>query len=412
MTEPLDLPFLDRAFKRGSPAAVRAHSVEHGPILPFKLPGGTLAWLVVDHSLVRTLLRDTRLVKSRAAVSDDSLPASAPAHRQMHPLFRHLLIMDPPEHTRLRNIMSRGLMLQDETKTHARLTATCRNLIAELQGGSSSAPDRVVDLVSTFAIPLAQRTIAAVVGMPPADAPLVARWAEDLVRADMEEPAHATAIAEDIALYFERLAMSPELPVDSFCGYLSRMAVDLNLSAEECRAMAFLMVSAGYETSAHLLGSACFLLLQNAAAWQALPRQDGLAQDAVDECLRLCSPLELSTPRFACEPITLAGRNIAPGDMVFMALAAANRDPAVFQQPGCFQAGRPGVRRHLAFGAGVHTCLGAALARLQAQVALTELARALPTMELAQDPAEAVWRPGMIMRGLESLPVRLRADDG
>lgn len=407
MTAPLDLPFLDPAFKRHSPAAVRAHSAEHGPLLPFKLPGGTPAWLVVDHSLVRTLLRDTRLVKSRAAVSDTAHP---PAHPYVHPLFRHLLIMDPPEHTRLRNIMSRGLMLQDETKTHACLATACRDLIAELEARSGSAPAGVVDLVASFAVPLAQRTIAAIVGMPPIDAPLVARWAEDLVQADMEDPTHATAIAENISLYFERLAISPELPADSFCGYLSMMEASGSISAEEHRAMAFLMVSAGYETSAHLLGSALFLLLQNSVIWQALPRQDTLVQDAIDECLRLCSPLELSTPRFAREPITLAGRHIAAGDMVFMALAAANRDPELFPEPECFRTGRPGIRRHLAFGAGVHTCLGAALARMQAQVALIELARALPSMELAQDPAEAVWRPGMIMRGLERLPVRLRAD--
>jgi cytochrome P450 len=182
-----------------------------------------------------------------------------------------------------------------------------------------------------------------------------------------------------------------------------------HLTENEAAAMAFILLFAGFETTVNLIGNGMYALLthpeQRALLQASLDRgETALLQSAVEELLRYDGPVEMATWRFATEPLTIGGQDIAPGDPVLVVLAAADRDPSRFADPDLLDLARR-ENPHIAFGLGIHYCIGAPLARLEAQYAIGELLRRLPDITLAADPAELRWRGGLIMRGLRQLPV-------
>jgi cytochrome P450 len=182
-----------------------------------------------------------------------------------------------------------------------------------------------------------------------------------------------------------------------------------HLTENEAAAMAFILLFAGFETTVNLIGNGMYTLLrhpeQRAALQLALAEGDtALLATAVEELLRYDGPVELATWRFATEPLTIGGRAIATGDPVLVVLAAADRDPARFESPDALDLTRRD-NQHLGYGHGIHYCLGAPLARLEAQAALATLLTRLPDLALAVEPSELRWRGGLIMRGLRTLPV-------
>jgi cytochrome P450 len=164
-----------------------------------------------------------------------------------------------------------------------------------------------------------------------------------------------------------------------------------------------LLLVAGHETTVNLIGNGMFALLQRPDEWERLRRDPTLVKGAVEELLRLVNPVQLVN-RYASEELVIAGMTVPRGSHLLLLLAAADHDPAAFAQPEDLDVGR-GATRHVAFGQGIHYCLGAPLARLEGEIAITTLLMRLPNLRLAIAPEDATWRPAIELRGLQSLPV-------
>lgn len=394
-TQAIDLPILDTGYKAGCPHRFAALREAAGPLIKVRLPHGAEAWLALDDATCRRLLRDPRL--SKAASMEGNI----------HPIFKHLLVTDPPEHVRLRKLLKRAI----SAEKMAALRPAVEALAEDLAGAIKPNANRRADLVEAYAQPLALHVICRLLEIPPADDLTVQAWSKALLSAEMEDPSRAFSIAQDIDRYFVELEGSVRaVPGGGLFRFLIEAMDNAEITSAELRASAFLMLAAGYETSANMIANGALLLLQTPSHWRAVASDVGFAARAVEEVLRFHSPLETSTPRRALHTFEIVGEHINAGDLVFAAIGAANRDPVCFTSAEAFAPGRREASRHLAFGTGPHACLGASLARLEGEVAFQALARAWPTMRLAIPADHAAWSPGLVMRGLDTLPVVLEAN--
>ena len=390
--EPIDLPVLDPAYK-ADPHRLYARLREDGrSVVRVRLPTGVEAWLVTGFAAARSVLADSRLSKRSPSRSTTAA----------HSLFSHLLTLDPPEHTRLRSIVARELS--------ARRMATLRPRIVELAGLllDEVAGCDAVDLMEAYALPLPLRTICGLMGIPGGDEARILAWSRELAAADLDDVSQVPAIAGQFHDYLSALASRRrDEPDDTVLAAFARAELRGELQDGEPAALAYLLLMAGHETTAHLIGNGVLAMMRDRAQWTRLCRDPGLAPTLVEELLRVESPLEVATARFATSEITVDGRCIQAGDLVFVSLAAANRDPSRYANADEIDPGREPVASHLAFGHGIHFCAGATLARLQGEIAFSTLARRCPGLQL-DVAAEAIeWLPGLILRGLRSLPVRL-----
>jgi len=178
------------------------------------------------------------------------------------------------------------------------------------------------------------------------------------------------------------------------------------LSEDELPAMVFLLLIAGHETTVNLIGSGTLALLEHADEMEKLRRDPSLIKPAVEELLRYTAPVFMTTERYARENVTIHGVTIPRGEMTLGVIGSANRDEKVFENPDSLDITRE-PNKHLSFGQGVHFCLGAPLARVEAQIAVNTLLRRMPELRLRVSPDSLRWRPSMILRGLDALPVAL-----
>lgn len=392
----VDLPFLDSAFKACSPSMCRQVAGD-GQLLHARLPSGVVAWVSVGYELGRSLLRDSRLSKKSRS---RALAEGA------HPIFCHMLTMDPPEHTRLRNALSAAFLQTRVRSLRPAIETIAHELVMQLSVHKANS----FDLIEELALPLPVRVIARLLGVPLQDEPLIQEWSAALLQADLEGAQGITAIANDIDVYLRALASRKQrLPDESLMSALVHGKGRLSLRSEEISAMGFLLLNAGHETSANLIANSALSLLREPRNWQRLCTDVSLAAGMIEEVLRFESPLEFATPRYVAEDMTIDGQEIARGDLVFIGLGAANRDPNTFPEPDVFDIDRGASSRHIAFGQGVHACPGAQLARIEGEVALATLARSIPNLELAAPTESLQWTPGVVMRGLSALPVRNKA---
>jgi vitamin D3 1,25-hydroxylase len=350
------------------------------------LPSGALAWVVSDCRLARKVLNDPRFSKQRACASEST-----------HYLYRHMLTRDPPEHTRLRALVSGFFLPARIQQLRARIQADCSELLAGLRGRT--------ELVSQFARPLALRTICTLTGVPREEAGRIEDWSQRLVRADFEDANQFPVIAGEMCARFEQLLGCA--PPDSVFTHLADAVAEGILEQREMFSMIFLLLNAGYETSASLISGGILSLLRNRPQWTAICADPSLAPRAVEELLRFESPLQMSTPRFATADVELAGQTIAAGEMIFAALGAANRDAGLFPQPDRLDITRENAGQHIAFGHGVHFCLGAPLARIEGEIAIAAFAQRFPTARCDDSAGEPLWDPGFVLRGLSALHLLL-----
>ncbi|GGO81043.1 cytochrome P450 family protein [Wenjunlia tyrosinilytica] len=366
-----------------------------GPAAEVPLVNGSSAWLVTGYDQVRAVLADPRF--SNVPPQGAGRPkADSPAQRARALLARHMLNTDAPDHTRLRRLVT-------ATFTPRRVDAL-RPRIEELTAGLlRRIPRRAeVDLVDAFAFPLPVLVIGEVLGVPTRDRAALREWTYRVGSpADALEPGALDDAWSSLHGYFSSLIEDKRrAPGEDLFSSL----VGSGLSGEELLAMAFLLLFAGYETTMNLLASAVLLVLGHAEEptgrhWPHV----------VEETLRHASPLEGTTWRRAVEDVEVEGVRIPAGASVLGVLAAASRDPGRYPDPDAFRPERweqEDVPPSLAFGHGPHYCVGARLARLEAQIALPALFEALPGLRLAEDPALLPYRPGLLVRGPRRLPVR------
>lgn len=363
-------------------------------------------WFSFSHGDVWPMLRHPLLsTNMRWATTYPDLPKDPDQENS-------LLFLDPPDHTRLRGLVSRAFTPRRIEGLRAMAESICAELLNDVKCRHSS--DEPFDLVSTLAYPLPVRVICELLGIPEADVPVFTAWSRVLARS-VDPPVlrppdvHAAILdaqAELRAYLADLLAARRRSPgSDLLSGLLEVEADGDRISADETVHLAAILLVAGHETTVNLIGNGVLALLRSPDQFELLLRRPDLTANAVDELLRFDSPVQFDA-RYATTDLDLAGTKVRAGDGIILILGAANRDPAVFDAPARLDVTRD-ARRHVAFGGGIHHCLGASLARLEGQVALTAILDTLGRIELA---GPTVWRPTLTLRGLECLPVaRARA---
>ncbi len=378
-----------------------AHRVRMPPGVP--LIGGLPVWLITGYDAVRSALADPRLSTDLNRI--DGLFAQKEPDRTKRGGFSsaiasHMMHTDPPDHTRLRRLVSKAFTVRAVQALRPRIQQITDELVDDLTGHDA------VDLLESFAFPLPIRVICLLLGVPVEEQGNFKDWSKALVSG--ESPEAATAAATAVAEYLGELVERKRRATtdDLLTALVAARDVDDRLSETELVSTAYLLFIAGFETTLNALGNGTLHLMRNLPQWDALRADRTLLPGAVEEFLRLESPLKHATFRCATEPVSVGDVEIPAGSFVLLAIASANRDPQRFGDPHALDV-RRSAAGHLAFGHGIHHCLGAPLARVEVQMAFNALLDAFPAMRLAADPADLRWRNSTIIRGLDSLPVRL-----
>ncbi|MGC4998073.1 cytochrome P450 family protein [Streptomyces sp. DT195] len=386
---------------------------EHAPVRWTKLPSGVEAWLVTRYDDAKQALADQRLSKNPAHHAETAQAkgkTGIPGERKAD-LMTHLLNIDPPDHTRLRRLVSKAFTPRRVAEFADRVQELTDDLIDRFAERGSA------DLIHEFAFPLPIYAICDLLGVPREDQDDFRDWAGMMIRHG-GGPRGGVArsvkrmrgyLADLIHRKRQALPAEPEPGEDLISALIRASDHGEHLTENEAAAMAFILLFAGFETTVNLIGNGTYALLTHPGQRHRLQRslaagETGLLQTGVEELLRYDGPVELATWRYATGPLTIGGQDIAAGDPVLVVLAAADRDPDRFADPDLLDLGRRD-NQHLGYGHGIHYCLGAPLARLEGQTALATLLTRLPDLRLAADPAELRWRGGLIMRGLRTLPV-------
>ena len=375
---------------------------DEGPVTRVMMPYGGPAWLITGYADVRAALADPRLHKDWAGklTSPDWAPDEVTAFLNMH-----LLNTDPPDHARLRKLVSKAFTARRVAALRPRVEAIAVALLDPL--GERLAAGETVDLIEGFAFPLPVTVICELLGVPVKDQDQFREWSHAIV-ADGAGQETFRAAGEGMFRYFSKLVAEKRArPADDLVSALidARDSGD-SLNERELMSMLWLLLVAGHETTANLIASGMLALLTNPAQLGRLRSVPSLLPGAVDELLRYVNPLNHATERFTLEPVEIGGVTIPAREWVVCATASANRDPDRFPGADTLDVGRD-AGGHLAFGHGIHFCLGAPLARLEGEVAFGSLLSRFPSLSLAADPASLRWRKSSLIHGLEALPVRL-----
>jgi cytochrome P450 len=377
------------------PYSVHARLRAQHPVAQVIMPGGTPAWLVTGYAQARSALTDPRLHKLPEGwrPEPDSLLAS---------LDLHMLNLDPPDHDRLRKLVNKAFTARRVEQLRPRITAITAGLLDDMSTRTE------VDLLASFAFPLPITVICELLGVPVADRDQFRVWSATIVT-DTPSPEVFQAHANAMTGYFQALmAARRREPTDDLLSALISARDDTDrLSENELLSMAFLLLVAGHETTVNLIASGVLALLLNPGELARLRADRALLAAAVEELLRYVNPVNNATFRFTGEPVEIGGVPIGRGEVVLVSLSGANRDPSRYADPDRLDLGRDSGG-HLAFGHGIHYCLGAPLARLEAEIAFAGLLERFGSMTLAVPPDALRWRPSTLIHGLESLPVRLR----
>lgn len=366
------------------------------PVRPVIMPDGVPGWLVTRYAEAKALLDDPRISKDVAKGLDLFPEDTAGVHAL--PVARHMLVSDPPDHTRLRKLVSKAFTPRAVARLRPRIEQITDRLLDAMSG--------TVDLMDVFAFPLPIAVISDLLGVPHSDRDRMRAWTKALVSgapADAQQQASDEVMAHFRTLVAEKRAR----PTDDMLSDLVQVTDDGDrLTEDELVAMAFLLLLAGHETTVNLIGNSVLALLRHPDQLKALRADPALLPGAVEEFLRYEGPLHIATLRFTTEPVEIGEALIPTGEFVMVSLLAANRDGDRFTDPDQLDITRSAVG-HLAFGHGIHYCLGAPLARLEAVTAIGRLLRRFDTITLAGDVEELRWRGSSLVHGLHNLPVRL-----
>jgi cytochrome P450 len=367
-------------------------------------------WLATHHAdcsagvrssqLSREVQRTPGYAQFRPFVADSTLERTCE---------RWMLFNDPPTHTRLRRLVNAAFKPAVVQALRERVTAITTELLAALP----TAPGATFDLMPTLAQPLPVRVICDVLGLPASDFAQTKQWADALALIVEPVVRRAERLAADRAAvemvdylraHIARQRATGER--DSLLGTLvaAHDADDGSLSEDELLGNLILLFVAGHETTTNLLGNGLLTLLQHPEALAQLRADPQLMPGAVDEMLRFESSVNM-VPRHVVAPYAIGDTVVPAGDLIFFMTGAANRDPAVFAEPDRFDITRS-PNPHLAFGAGIHYCVGAPLARMEAEVAFEQLLAQRPALALAQPAEPPAWRKLINLRGLETLVLR------
>ncbi|MEV6024050.1 cytochrome P450 [Streptomyces sp. NPDC052036] len=372
---------------------------EERPVSRVTLWDGSRPWVVTRYSDARQALRDPRL---SADLHRPGFPFISPVQKvqQNEDLPVGFLRMDPPEHTRQRRMLTAEFIVKRMQRMRPEVDALVESLLDDMIAAGSPA-----DLVDAFALPLPSLVICKLLGVPYQDHEFFQEQSRLMIdqTAGVEK---VLAAREELRAYFDRLATHKASHPDD--DLLSRLVAEQEapgrLSHDEVVGMAAVLLVAGHETTANMIGIGVLNLLEAPGQWAALCEDPDLIPGAVEELLRYQTVIHTGLPRVATEDMEIGGVTVRAGEGVLIQLAAANRDPRVFDAPDRLDVRHP-ARQHLAFGFGVHQCLGLPLARMELQSALEGLVRRLPGLRVTKPLEELGFRHRMNVYGLFELPV-------
>ncbi len=403
MTDAADLVSLDGDSYYQDPMGFFARLRESRPVAQVLMPSYGRAWVVTRCADVRTVLADPRLAKDiyRWPGGGRSRPSEATG------VSAHMLHADPPDHTRMRRLVQKAF-----TPRRAALRPRTEEIASGLLDKMAAERGDVIDLLDVYARPLPIAVLCELLGIPAADRAWIA-----VTVAAYDERAQHDRVERELAAYFtELIAARRAEPGDDLVSALvvTRDNSDADgapgrLSDDELLATVYLLVMAGFDTTVNLIASGTLALLTHPEEMARLRQDPSLLPAAVEELLRFTSPVNHANDRFTTEDVPIGDVVIPAGEWVFPATSSANRDPAQFPDPDRLDLGRD-TSGHVAFGHGVHHCLGAPLARMEVEIALGGLLARFPGISLAVPPRELRWRPVSLMNGLDSLPIRLSSE--
>src|SRR5215475_280745 len=348
------------------------------PIHRVQLPNGVPVWLVTGYTEVRAVLSDPRLSNRDQG---DSLDRGALSPRVRAAMSSGMLRVDPPDHTRLRRLVAAAFVPRRIETLRPRVQQLVGDLLDRLAAGGP-----VANLVTQYAFPLPIQVICELLGVPAEDRDNYRDWANAFT-AGLGSPVFPVREVTDFVEHLRGLVTRRRAEPDD--GLLSALVAARDetdrLSEDELTSTAFLFVIAGHETTTNLIGNGIHLLLRHPDRADRIRAHPQELAAAIEEFLRYESPVPVASLRIATRPLDLFGAEVAAGDLVMVSLLAANRDGSVFAEPTEFRMDRD-PNLHLAFGHGIHFCIGAPLARLQAQVAIGQFLTRFPQARLAVAP--------------------------
>lgn len=371
------------------------------PVVRVKLPDGKLAWLATRYQDVRTILGDKRF---SASPNQDGYPFYNPARAPLMRAEHNLLRMDPPNHTKYRRMLTAEFTLQTIEGLRPFLEATTKSLMDEMEANGSSC-----DLVQAFALPFPSTVIAELMGVPRQDHKFFQERAT--LKMDMTVPTEVQEKASaELREYFDQLLteiVKNPGGHNSLCSRLYVSQVETgNMTYDEALHTLELLLHAGHETTGNMISLGVLSLLMNPEIKNAIASDPKQIKDAVEELLRYHSIVHYIGARAALEDVEVGGQLIRKGEGVLAMISAANYDPAIFPNPWELNVQRKELRDHVAFGYGVHQCLGQPLARAELQIAFRMLFERFPDLSLAVPADEIEFKQDGVVWGLRSLPLK------
>lgn len=368
---------------------------ETDPVFKVMFPHGEFGWIITRYEDAVEVLKDQRFSK-------DVAKRYGPENQTV--FVNNMLFSDPPDHRRLRGLVQKAFT--------PKLVADMRSHIQDIADdllNKIGSRDKM-NLIDEYAFPLPIIVISEILGVPVEDQDKFRVWSNSIIDASSSDHAemfeqHAKEFTEYLTDWFAKVRENPGKDL------ISQLVIaeesGQQLTENELLGVVSLLIIAGHETTVNLIGNGVLALLEHPEQRDLLIQKPEFIHNAVEEMLRYNGPVEFSTSRWALEDVEFRGQNIAKGELVIVALDSANRDTEKFKDADIFDITRE-KSQHLAFGKGIHLCLGAPLARLEGEIAISTLLARYPEIQLQTDVTELEWRPGMIVRGLKELPVQLQ----
>ncbi len=403
MTVHQGCPAIDEEFLQ-EPHRHFAELRREGPAVQVVSPNGLPVWLVTRYADARVALTDPRFSKDFRSFGELlQRKAGEEPPAWLDALQEHMLNMDPPDHTRLRKLVVKVFTARRVAALRPRIEEITEQLLDRM------AEESEVDLLDAFAFALPMQVICELLGVPAEDRDDFRRWSQGVLEAGEPERARETTmrLAEYLVALIERRRREPDRD-DLLTALLEVREESDRLSEPELISMLFLLLVAGHETTVNLIANCVLALLDHPEQKAALQADPGRVDAVIEETLRYDGPINMATLRHTVEDVELSdGVTIPRDEPVIVGLASANRDGERFDAAETFDADND-AQGHLAFGHGIHFCVGAPLARLEGQIAVRRLLERFPDLALAVPRDALRYRVSGIIRGLETLPVTLR----
>ncbi|GAC1510382.1 MAG: cytochrome P450 [Ktedonobacteraceae bacterium] len=371
-----------------------------GPVVPFPAPfgrGDRQVWIITRLEEAVQVLKDRQFTVDLSMGYEGGTQAGM-QNNPGHLLGRSMISVDEPDHRRLRGLVSKAFTPKYIQSLRPSIQQIADELLDRVQAQGH------MDLVNDYAFPLPINVISDMLGVPARNREVVREWSDALTGVGVSEARRdGTRAFTDYLV--ELIAEKRQHPQDDLISQLVQIeeAGD-RLDEGELLSMIALLIFAGHETTSNLIGIGTLTLLDHLEQMEQLKRDPSLVPLAVEELLRYNGPVLAPAPRFATADVELAGQQVHKGDMLLVMLGSANRDESQFTHPDELEIAR-NLNRHIAFGQGIHICLGAPLARMEGDIAFTTLLRRMPNLHLAIPRTEVAWRSNFNLRGIKSLPV-------